>query len=100
MEVRTMDEQLSDKDGKTLDRLTVEGIAFDNITGSMSQSELITAYIATLDDAALVQWATDADGRFPASCARCGSPLDASGLCTDVTCPYSDRPQGTSFTED
>jgi hypothetical protein len=34
------------------------------------------------------------------TCARCGSPLDEKGLCTDETCPYSDRPQGASFTED
>lgn len=27
------------------------------------------------------------------ACARCGSPL-AAGLCTDITCPFSDRSQG------
>jgi hypothetical protein len=40
------------------------------------------------------------DGSRRETCARCGSPLDEKGLCTDETCPYSDRPQGASFTED
>lgn len=26
-------------------------------------------------------------------CRKCGTPLNANGLCKDVTCPFSDKPQ-------
>lgn len=28
------------------------------------------------------------------SCERCGSEIDSSGFCEDVTCPFSDHLQG------
>jgi hypothetical protein len=30
---------------------------------------------------------------------KCATPLDSHGLCTDVTCPYSDRQQTEEYTE-
>ena len=34
------------------------------------------------------------------TCQRCSSPLSRRGLCSDETCPYSDRAQSEPFTED
>ena len=33
-------------------------------------------------------------------CKKCGTNLNKKGLCKDVTCPYSDRQQSETYTED
>jgi hypothetical protein len=33
-------------------------------------------------------------------CKKCGTPLDEKGLCKDITCPYSNRQQSATYTEE
>jgi len=34
------------------------------------------------------------------TCRKCGTTLNADGLCADETCPYSDAPQSTEWDDD
>jgi hypothetical protein len=59
------EDTLTDASDTKLDRDEVEEIAFRNVMDSMSRHELTLAYVATMSDAELVQWATDEEGNFP-----------------------------------
>jgi hypothetical protein len=60
-----IEDTLTDAAGSGLGRDDVEELAFRNVMDSMSRHELTLAYIATMSDEELVQWATDEEGNFP-----------------------------------
>lgn len=66
---------------------------------SIIAAEAVAAGLVDDDDNRRRQHPKDRnDATTSETCQRCGSPLD-DGLCTDETCPYSDRSQDATFTE-
>jgi len=42
----------------------------------------------------------DSKNKIIRYCKRCGSPIKKNGHCKDLTCPYSNRKQTATFTEE
>ncbi len=59
------DDTLTDANNIPMKRDDVMDLAYSNILDSMAKADLINIYIDTLDDSALIEWATDAQGLFP-----------------------------------
>jgi hypothetical protein len=66
--MKTSKNLLKDATGIYLDRDTVKDIAIGNIiaSGEGSKGVAMDSYIENMDDATLIQWATDVNGNFPA----------------------------------
>jgi hypothetical protein len=58
-------EQFTDNAGVTLDRNEVIDIAKHNVLASISLDEIVDSYLETMSSDNLLQWATDANGKFP-----------------------------------
>ena len=65
-------------------------------------------FLANLDDCDFQMWAGDMNlddlvntlANENETCQKCGSRLDANGLCGDDTCPYNSHKQNEKFTEE
>jgi hypothetical protein len=68
---------------------------FANITDAMRQ---VARVVHAFGSEQAIETSDSIKGQRPNSCKKCGSDLTI-GLCTDMTCPYSDRRQSEAYTE-